>query len=91
MYIQELDYNTEKREFFNFSYDGIAALLLKRLTKEGLNAEKEAELRRCLTLGRVRADWLLPLDYIEDKLCTAQSTRDRNYWLCIKKLQHMRS
>ena len=45
---------------------------------------REAE--HCLTLGSTRADWTAEKNVLEQHIQNAKSTRERNYWVCMKKL-----
>ena len=83
----ELEYDSVWRRFFNPDYDKAATKALTDMEYAGLGAEKEKEARRCLKLGIVRADWRRELEYMEERIRDAKSTRERNYWVCMKKVK----
>lgn len=85
--IIELEYISDAREFYNPSYNEKAEQLLDKLRKDGAEEGKIREAERCLRLGCVRSDWLSPYDEIMERIQCAKYTSDRNYWVCMKKLQ----
>jgi len=84
--IFELEYMWEIRDFYHPDYDEAAVKLYGRIRDAGADAERLEEVRRCLRLGCVRADWTRECDNMEEQIRRAGSVRDRNYWICMKKL-----
>lgn len=82
----ELDYLAEERLFHNACYGQKTAWLLEQMRTAGQPEEKTEEVRHCLTLGSVRADWMADEAVIERQFQNAESVRERNYWKCMKKL-----
>ncbi len=85
-HVTELEYLSGVRRFLNPPYDEAAAEMLDSMQKKGLRQEKTGELKRCLRLGSVRADWLRELGEIDEKLRRARHNSEKNYWLCMKGL-----
>lgn len=88
--IFELEYDADKREFRHPRYDDQAGRLMEYLWNSGADSKKIKEVRRCLRLGSVRADWLLGCSEIERKIKKAKYAEDRNYWVCMKRLDGKR-
>lgn len=84
--IFELEYDAEKREFRHPRYDDRAGRLMEYLWNSGADSKKIKEVRRCLRLGSVRADWLLGRGELERRISEAKYAEDRNYWVCMKRL-----
>lgn len=81
-----LSYCTAKRQFQFQEYEALAFSIEWHFRNLGKDEAAQAEVRRCLSLGLLRSDWLLPeADY--DRLeAEAATTHQQNYWLCMKLL-----
>lgn len=84
--IFDLEYQPDRSMFYNPAYVRNAARMLERMQHAGLSENKIQEAIHCLDLGSVRADWLAGKDVIEQHIRNAASTRERNYWMCMKKI-----
>ena len=82
----ELSYDSKSREFIHPAYDKQASALLDQMCASGLDAHRLQEIKRCLRLGCVRSDWKQDLSYVEEQIRKAKYASDRNYWVCMKKL-----
>lgn len=87
--ILELEYLPDTGEFYNASYGNAAGRLMEEMKASGAGEDKIKEVRRCLRLGSVRADWMMEPDGIEEKLKGLEHVKDRNYWVCMKRLRRM--
>lgn len=95
--IFELEYLPDTREFLNPIYDRAAERLLTDMRSAGADAGTLAEARRCLRLGSVRSDWVqrhhdrdmddMDMTDADMKIKETTSVRDKNYWICMKKMQ----
>lgn len=86
--ILELTYVPDTRQFINERYKNAALELLSDMEHKGTDTGKIAEIRRCLQLGSVRSDWLDNPGKLDLKIQNAKYVYDKNYWICMKKLQH---
>jgi len=82
----ELEYCSAYGKFFNLTYDRAASKVLADMKRNGRDGETIKEAGRCLKLGSVRSDWKREQEYIEGKIKDAKSIRDRNYWVCMKRV-----
>ncbi len=89
-HIFELEYFPDEREFVNPPYDKAADDFLRELCRSGAEEEKIREAQRCLRLGSVRPDWQLEQKEIERRIHNAKYTRDKNYWVCMKRVGERR-
>lgn len=85
-HIFELEYCPEEGAFYHPSYARRASQVLEQAKSGRLAQEKLQEIRRCLSLGSVRADWTLGKEILADQIRNASSARERNYWICMQKL-----
>lgn len=83
----ELSYLPETDTFLHPPYDQAAERLLAQMGEKRLPKDQLAEAGRCLEHGRIRADWLLDGHAVEDRIQEAASIKERNYWVCMKKMQ----
>ena len=88
MRVLELAYLPDRQRFSNPSYDKRAEKLLEDMAEKGMDRERMQEMKRCLVLGSVRSDWMLGQEEIEQQIQRAENIRDKNYWICMKKLQN---
>jgi superfamily II DNA or RNA helicase len=84
--IYELTYNLEERKFLHPAYDSLAEEVLDRLLREGAPVETVKAARQCLEAGQVRSDWTLSAGDIARRIRAAKYVRERNYWICMKRL-----
>lgn len=84
--IFDLKYQADADMFHNPVYMRKASMMLMRMQNAGLTADKIQEAVHCLDLGSIRADWLAEKNVIEQHIQNAKNTRERNYWMCMKKL-----
>lgn len=84
--IFDLEYQPDTNMFYNSCYVRKASKMLERMQNAGLSKRKIQEAIHCLDLGSIRADWLAEKSAIEQHMQNAKSTRERNYWMCMKKL-----
>lgn len=87
-HVFDLEYFPDMRRFSNPPYDKRAEKLLEEMAGRGMDTDRMKELKRCLKLGGVRSDWTLESDWLEEQLQKAENVRDKNYWVCMKKLQN---
>ncbi len=72
--------------FQNPPYDQAAQKLLLDFQRLGASRETLAEVRRCLQVGQVRADWCADPEELKHKIESAKDTAQRNYWICMLRL-----
>lgn len=84
--IFDLEYRPDMSMFYNSRYVQKAAAMLERMQNAGLSESKIQEAIHCLDLGSIRTDWLSEKNVIDQHIQNAKSTRERNYWMCMKKL-----
>ena len=84
--IFDLEYQPDTSMFYNFCYVHKASNILERMQSAGLTKDKIHEAIHCLNLGSIRADWMSEKSVIEQHIQNAKSTRERNYWMCMKKM-----
>ncbi len=87
--IFELSYQSENNAFLNVPYDKKAAALIKQMYDAGLSTEKIQEAKQCLMLGSVKTDWMAEKIIIEQHIQNTASKRQKNYWICMKKLAEL--
>lgn len=87
--IFELEYCQETGEFSNPPYDKTAAALLTQMQQKGAAPDMTEEIRRCLKMGSVRSDWIPGSQDFHAKIGEAASIRDKNYWICMKKMAEL--
>lgn len=88
--IFELKYSSDTGYFSNPLYDKAAITLWKEMLGRGMEQEQMREVRRCLKLGCVRADWRREQKEFDEQIKKASNMQDRNYWVCMKQLRNMR-
>lgn len=85
--ILELEYLSGTGTFSNPLYDPLAEAFLNNIKNSGAENSKIREAGVCLELGCVRSDWLMEPNEIEEQIRLAASVRQKNYWICMKKLR----
>ncbi|NBJ91790.1 DEAD/DEAH box helicase [Parablautia muri] len=83
----ELAYDSDSGTFTNPIFDNKASLLLKEMQRVNISPKILSEITRCLQIGCIKSDWLLEPDMLKEQIQKARYTSDRNYWICMKKLQ----
>ena len=81
-----LSYNSGENIFCHPSYENTAASLLKITEKNHVDKILLNEMRRCISVGLVRSDWLLPVDICSEQIKKAKNQREKNYWICMKQM-----
>lgn len=81
-----LSYNSGENIFCHPSYENTAASLLKITEKNHVGKILLNEMRRCISVGLVRSDWLLPVDICSEQIKKAKNQREKNYWICMKQM-----
>ncbi len=84
--IFELEYQASSGRFVHPAYDRAAKLVLNHSRRKGMSEEEIKEIQRCLSLGCVRADWLLTRAELEKNIREAAGMAERNYWICMKRV-----
>lgn len=74
------------REFSNPLYDSASAELLAQMQLKGAAPDITEEVRHCLKMGSVRSDWIPGSHDFLAKIREADHIRDKNYWICMKKI-----
>lgn len=82
--VTELQYSGGS--FYQEKYDDAAGEVWERTAGREIAGEVKWELFRCLELGSVRADWMEDMDEIDRRIRQAGNVRERNYWLCMKRV-----
>lgn len=90
-HIFELESDPDSNMFSNPPYVHQARQFLERINANGFTEEKMQEIKRCLALGSIRTDWTLPEEILTERSKNAVSMREKNYWICMKKLAECRS
>lgn len=85
--IHELEYCFDTKSFRNPPYIKAASALLSKMQLAGADSSALAEARRCLILGCVRSDWIPGYCDPEFKINNAKYISEKNYWICMKRLQ----
>lgn len=87
--IFDLEYLPDTGAFINPGYVQKARRLVERMQENGLPDKQLQEAIRCLDLGSVKTDWLSEINTIKQKIQNAKSTKERNYWMCMKKMAEL--
>lgn len=85
--LYDLEYHFDTKSFLNPPYEKAAKSFLKEMRLACANAETLAEANRCLRLGCVRSDWIPGHCDLELKIKNAKNIREKNYWICMKRLR----
>ena len=88
--IFEIEYQPGRHGFSHPIYDVAAEELIEDAENTGMDREKVEEVKRCLEIGQVRADWMMGQEEIEGKTQDAGRVRERNYWVCMKRMGKLR-
>lgn len=82
----DLEYDLDTGTFHHSGYAQKAVGMLQRMRNAGLADDRIQEALRCLELGSIRSDWMAEKNVLEQRIQNAASIRERNYWMCMKKL-----
>ncbi len=85
-HLLELEYLEEAHRFSHPVYDQAAAQVLLAARTSQTDPARMKEILRCLERGSIRADWQADVPALERKIETAPHVRERNYWVCMKKI-----
>ena len=74
--------------FFHPVYDQMAQKVLDELSSGTVQIQEDKirEVIRCLNIGCVRSDWMREGEDPEQKIKNSRYVRERNYWICMKKI-----
>lgn len=86
-----LEFISGTQRFRHPLYDKAANKLLRKMWHAGIQKDQLREARRCLRIGCIRSDWLTEQQEIEEQIRNAKYIRDKNYWICMKKLQEVKA
>lgn len=84
----ELEYLGEEDHFCHPAYDEMAQKVFAEVSFGGgqTQEEKKKEVIRCLKLGSVHADWMRTCEELDWQIKNSRYTRERNYWICMRKI-----
>ncbi len=85
-HLLELEYLEESHRFSHPAYDQAATQILQEALASQTDPSRMQEILRCLELGRIRAHWQADPVTLEQKIEQATNVRERNYWVCMKKI-----
>ncbi len=84
-----LAYDSQSGRFVHPEYEARAHTVLTKLKNQEKDPRILDECRRCLSLGLLRPDWLMPEKDLEDLRKNASGKRMENYWICMKLMHQM--
>lgn len=89
-YSCSLSYSEEADSFTFPEYEKTAIRVLQWFRKATPDTAVWDEAKKCLLQGMIRPDWLLGSilgdDIWEEKIRSARTTRERNYWVCMRQM-----
>ncbi|MCD7864404.1 MAG: DEAD/DEAH box helicase [Lachnospiraceae bacterium] len=85
-HVFEIAFLPQIRNFSNPAYEEAALCLMDEFEKKNSEPLVMREVTRCLDIGRVRGDWKLDPKVLDRRIEEADTTRERNYWNCMKRL-----
>lgn len=83
---ENLSFDNETNNFCFPDYEKNARQVLIQATRQVHSESIYQETLTCLQKGLLREDWLLPVAECNAMAETADSIRERNYWLCMKQM-----
>lgn len=86
-----LTYHAAENIFVHPDYERIASVLLSETARTDPPPSLIDEMRHCLQIGLVRSDWLLDETACEENIRKAGNQREKNYWICMKKMGRLRA
>lgn len=81
-----LSYSEEEDRFYHPAYETAAETVLHQFEQKNPDDHLLSEAKKCLCQGIVRPDWLLGTKRCSEKITSARTTSERNYWLCMKQM-----
>ena len=81
-----LRYYTAEDVFANDLYEYVGGSLVRSARERGYDTSQLEEVRRCLTEGLARADYLLPAKVQAERARSSEERHDRNYWSAMKRV-----
>lgn len=84
--VHELKYDLDNDDFFHEAYDKLAEKVYEKMCQKDASTEMKQEIIRCLCKGSICSDWKKGITEIQRHIEEAESIRDRNYWICMLKL-----
>ena len=87
--IFDLEYLPNTGSFMNHHYMKNARILIERMQEANLPEKQIQEALRCFDLGVIKADWMIEIHAIEQHIQNAKTTKERNYWMCMKKMAEL--
>ena len=87
--IFDLEYLPNTGSFMNHHYMKKARILIERMQAATLPEKQIQEAIRCFDLGVIKADWMIEIHAIEQHIQNAKTTKERNYWMCMKKMAEL--
>lgn len=85
----DLEFHSDTQKFSHPRYDKAANKLMRRMWHAGIKKDQLREARRCLWAGCIRSDWMIEQEEIQERIQNAKYARDKNYWVCMKKLKEL--
>ncbi len=85
--IFELAFVSGRRNFSNPEYEDAAVQAADDMKGSGADDRTLREVHRCLDIGRVRGDWRLTPEELNRRIGEAADVRERNYWVCMKRVE----
>ncbi|MCL1981843.1 MAG: DEAD/DEAH box helicase [Clostridiales bacterium] len=91
MNVVNLSYDEKSREFVNAAYQELVRSVVYDMTKKGCRDELTSEFLRNAELGLLSGDWLISESECLEKLKSAPSKSERNYYVAMLLLVRKRS
>lgn len=82
----DLLYREENHLFCHPAYEEAAFAVINDLERQRVDEDLMEEAGKCLAAGLVRPDWLLSEEECEEWIKRAENTREKNYWICMKRM-----
>ncbi|MDD3879808.1 MAG: helicase-related protein [Syntrophomonas sp.] len=84
--VLDLEYDHESQSFLHPSYQPLAERVLAYARRKAWDAEIIGELERNLERGKLGCEWWLSQQECLQRIQTARSRADRNYWISMRLL-----
>lgn len=91
MNVVNLSYDEKSRDFVNTAYQGLVRSVVYDMTKKGYRDELAGEFLRNTELGLLSGDWLISESECLEKIKSASSKSERNYYVAMLLLVRKRS
>lgn len=82
----ELSYRMEQDTLYHPAYTKRAQAAMRTFQQKNPDERLIAEARECFRRGVIRPDWLMGEVYCEERKKRAKTTKERNYWICMKTM-----